>query len=166
MLLNQPADQPKQVTMTNQNGEVCALKTVDDFKYLGATVASTESDFKKRIAIAWQAFWELEKLWRSRSVPITLKVSIFKAAVITILLYGCESWILGEQLTSRLNSFATNCYRIMLNIKRIDKITNVDLYSKVGEKELSQKVFERQLTWVGHALRRPDTEPCRIFALY
>jgi hypothetical protein len=54
----------------------------------------------------------------------------------------------------------------MLNIKRIDKITYVDLYSKVGEKELSQKVFERQLTWVGHALRRPDTEPCRIFALY
>ena len=48
---------------------------------------------------------------------------------VTILLYGCESWIISKDMENKINSFGTSCYRIMLNIKRIDKVPNVTIYN-------------------------------------
>ena len=46
-----------------------AIKHVTDFKYLGSQMASSASDFKRRKALAWGAFWKLERLpvWPSFS---------------------------------------------------------------------------------------------------
>ena len=38
------------------------LEIVDDFKYLGSTVASFYNDFKLRRGIAWNQLWKLEKV--------------------------------------------------------------------------------------------------------
>ena len=48
----------------------------------------------------------------------------------------------------------------MLNIKRIDHITNVEIYKRTNQLPLSDK------TWVGHILRRHIEEPVRKYALY
>jgi hypothetical protein len=69
----------------------------------------------------------IKEVFRSPIVKIKLKVNIFQAACLSILLYGCESWMVTEAQERSLNSFATNCYRVMLNIRRQDRITNGDL---------------------------------------
>ena len=74
---------------------------------------------------------------KSKIVPLPLRINIFKAAVLAILLYGCESWILTENLEKSLNSFATNYYRIMLNIRRFDKKRNEDIYKMVAQEPLA-----------------------------
>jgi hypothetical protein len=108
------------------------IEWVRDFKYLGSYVASSEADIRTRKGQAWGAFWKMKDVFRSKSLRIGLKMKIFKAACLTILLYGCESWILNEKLAKSLDSFATSCYRIMLNIKRLDKITNEEVYKRVA----------------------------------
>ena len=75
------------------------IEWVNNFKYLGSMIAS------------WGAFWKMKSVLKSKIVPLPLEINIFKTAVLTILLYGCESWILTENLEKSLNSFATNCYR-------------------------------------------------------
>ncbi len=100
------------------------------------------------------AFWKMKEIFRSKSVSIKLKTQLFEAACVSILLYGCESWIINQKLNNALNSFATNCYRIMLGIKRIDKVSNEIVYKMVGRNSLTFQVQERQLRFVGHCLRR------------
>ena len=95
-----------------------------------------------------------------------MKINIFQASCISILLYGSEAWILTEQLKDKLNSFGTNCYRIMLGIKRIDKILKKTIYETVEQEPLSVKVARRQLTWVGHMMRRNDESPIQTYGLY
>ena len=146
------------------NGET--IENVDNFKYLGAQMISTEKDFKIRKGQAWAAFKQLGKIWKSKTTSLKLKINIFKVSCLTILMYGSETWVFGEKLRNELDSFATNCYRHILGIKRIDKVPNEIVYEMVEQQPLSITLAARQLTWVGHILRRPEEEPIKRYALY
>lgn len=142
------------------------IEIVQDFKYLGSRIASCQQDFTIRKAQAWQAFWQLKSIWTSKSVHTNTKVRIFQASCVSILLYGSETWVLTEQMKNQINSFATNAYRIMLGIKKQDHIANETIYEKTKQEPLTIKTIRRQLTWIGHMLRREESEPINIYALY
>ena len=54
----------------------------------------------------------------------------------------------------------------MLGIKRTDRKTNKEVYKCAGQIPISDKVARRQLTWIGHMLRREKEESIRIYGLY
>ena len=81
------------------------LSRVDDFRYLGSMVASSRTDFKKRHGLSWSVFWKLEKIRRSNSVPIYLKIELFKTTCVFVLLYNCETWTIDKEMTTKINSF-------------------------------------------------------------
>ena len=142
------------------------IKHVTDFRYLGSKMASAASDLKRRKALAWSAFWKLEHLWRSSQLSISTKVNLFYTTCVTILLYGCESWVLSQDMESKINAFATSCYRIMLDVKRKDRIPNTIIHSRTNTQPLIHCVRKRQLRFLGHILRLPEEEPARRYALY
>ena len=130
-------------------------------------MGSTEKDVDARIGLAWVAFAKLKPILRASRPSIEFKMRLFNAACISILLYGCESWVLTETLKKKLDVFARNCYRIMLNIRQADDhITNDELYSRVKQRPIREIIQERQLKFIGHCLRMSEDEPARIFALY
>ena len=133
------------------------INHVSDFRYLGSMVASGSSDLKRRKSLAWCAFWKLEQLWKSPHISITTKVKFFNTTCVTILLYGCESWVISQDMENKINAFATSCYRVMLNIKR---------YSMTNTVPLIHLVRHRQLKFLGHILRMSKEEPARRYALY
>ena len=78
------------------------LEKVEDFKYLGSWVDSTDKDIKIRKAQAWQALNKMNCMWNSNMRKET-KVRFFIAAIESILLYGCESWIVIPKIECMLN---------------------------------------------------------------
>lgn len=82
MIIN-PENSPQlQLSLNHEQIEI-----VNDFKYLGSMVASTEKDIRVRKGQAWIAFWKIKNLWSTQQLPIQLKVRFFKAACLSILLY-------------------------------------------------------------------------------
>ena len=67
------------------------IKIVSEFNYIGSLMLSSTNDIQYRKGQAWGAFWKLENIWKSKSFHIKTKVRIYKAAVISILLYGSET---------------------------------------------------------------------------
>ena len=57
--------------MTNQekNGTIKldgeTIKWVENFKYLGSMMLSSETDIKIRKGQAWGAFWKMKDIWKS-----------------------------------------------------------------------------------------------------
>ena len=102
----------------------------------------------------------------SRLIAIRLKVNLFKTAVVSVLLYGCESWIVSESMANQINSFATSCYRIMLSIRKLDKVPNSTVLERVNEPPLLNDLHSHQLRKLSHSLRLSADEPAKIFALY
>ena len=142
------------------------INHVSDFRYLGSMVASGSSDLKRRKSLAWCAFLKLGQLWKSPHIPIAIKVKLFNTTCVTILLYGCESWVISQDMENKINAFATSCYRVMLNVKRIDHILNTTVYSMSNTVPLIHLVRHRQLKCLGHILQMSKEEPARRYALY
>ena len=81
---------------------------------------------------------------KSPHILIATKVKLFNTTCVTILLYGCESWVISYDMENKINAFATSCYRVMLNIKRIDHDLNTTIYSMTDTVHLIQLVRHRQ----------------------
>ena len=141
------------------------IKHVLNFKYPGSMMASGVSDQTIRRAFAWIAFWKLEKIWRSPPISISTKTKLFNTTCVTVLLYGFESWVISGDREIKINAFATSCYRIMLNIKRLDRVSNKRIYHLTNSQPLINTVRQPQLRFLGHILRMPKEELCRRYAL-
>ena len=85
------------------------IECVDDYKYLGSWIGSTEKDISIRKALAWKASNKLSQIWKS-SLRRHFKIRVFKATVEPILLYGYETWMLTNSLEKQLDG----CYTRML----------------------------------------------------
>jgi len=75
-----------------------AHNSVDKFCYLGSYLANTiavVSDINSHLAKAGDTFGKLQRwLWSEHSVSLPIKIAVYQAVVLSMLLYGCESWVL------------------------------------------------------------------------
>ena len=70
------------------------VEDVEEFVYLGTTVTKEGGgieDIKKRLSKARGAFFNLKKIWNTRSIGRNKKIKLFKTLVRPVLLYGCEA---------------------------------------------------------------------------
>ncbi len=139
-----------------------AVEDVDKFTYLGATVSKTGGageDMKQRIGKAWGAFNKLSKIWRSGQLTHKIKFKIFKSNVISVLLYGCETWKMTKGDEERLDMFLHKALRRILKIHWPMRITNEEIRQRANIQTISEMVKERRWKWIGHVLRmnRNDT---------
>ena len=77
-----------------------------------------------------------------------------------------ETWILSQKLEDYINSYATNCYRVILGIRHQERVSNFSIYQIINQQPLSTIIQQRQLTWLRHILREPSNELMNIYALY
>lgn len=85
-----------------------------------------------------QPFGTLEKIWKS-NVPI--KINLKNPSCLSILLYGSETWLLQDTFVQQINPFATSCYRVMLNTRRDEHVTNRAVYEAVKQQPHGQLRF-------------------------
>jgi hypothetical protein len=68
---------------------------VSSFKYLGGVVdtsASWEAEITARISKSRGTFAKMQRVWGTRSMSVKLKMQCFRAYVLLVLLFGCETW--------------------------------------------------------------------------
>ena len=156
----------QQGTTTKLLSENHQIAIIDDFKYLGSYVGCTMKDVNNRIALAWVALNKLRAILKAQIPTVQFKMRLFNEAFVSVLLYGCETWVLSEILLKKLNVFAQTCYRIMLGIRQSDAhIKNDELYKNYAQRPIRELVRERQLKFIRKCLRVEKEEPENICAL-
>ena len=137
------------------------LENVDRFVYLGSTLTYDLDCVKEisiRIAKAMSNLIAMDKLWKSKAISLHTKLSVLNTCVFSSMLYGCETWTLTKESERKILAFERKCYRKILRIGWIQKVTNEDLYARIQLKEnLLQKVIQRKLRLFGHICRMEDT---------
>ena len=97
------------------------LGVVDSFVYLGSRLSrngSLDAEMSGRIAKASTAFGKLEKrVWSDHGITTNTKLSVYEACVLTVLLYGSETWTIYRHHVNLLERFHQNCIRRILNIE-------------------------------------------------
>ena len=85
---------------------------------------------------------------------------VFNASVESLLLYGSETWTLGQQSKHRLDGCYTRMLRQALNIDPATRMTNEDLYLELPK--LSKKIQSRRLGLAGHCHRHEELAVQRL----
>lgn len=168
VVLHQPAPReeyrPPHITI----GET-ELKTVHQFTYLGCTITSDakiDKEVDNRLAKANSAFGRLYKrVWNNRQLKKSTKISVYRAVVLTTLLYGSESWVTYRHHLQLLERFHQRCLRTILEIHWSDYVTNVEVLEQAGIASIEAMLLKSQLRWAGHVSRMEDHRLPKI-ALY
>ena len=145
MCFNQRSD------ISTLNGS--SLKLVDKFTYLGSSVSSTRFDIDMWVTKAWTAIDRLSVIWKS-DLTNKMKCSFFQAAVVSILLYGCTTWMLTKRMEKKLDSNYTRMLQAILNKSWRQHPTKQQLYGHLPP--ITKTIKVRQTRHTGHCWRSRD----------
>ena len=142
----------------NQEGDIStlngtSLKLVDKFTYLGSSVSSTEKDIDTRLRKTWTAIDKLSVIWKS-DLTDKLKRSFYQAAVVSILLYGCNTWTLTNRLEKKLDGNYTRMLREILNKSGRQHSTKYQLYGHLPP--ITKTIQVRRARHAGYSWRSRD----------
>ena len=158
-VLHQPA--PGVQTHHHQHPEIRVndqpLNSVDRFTYLGSTLsrlANIDDEVNCRIAKASAAFGRLRlTVWQRPGIKTTTKIMVYKAVVLTTLLYGAESWTAYRRHERKLNRFHLNCLRNILHIHWSQHIPDTEVLTRANLPSVPTILRTAQLRWAGHVSR-------------
>ena len=81
------------ITSREIDGET--VETVSDFIFLGSEITADgdcSHEIKKRLLLGRKIMTNLDSIFKSRDITLTIKVCLVKAMVFPVVMYGCESW--------------------------------------------------------------------------
>ena len=82
------------------------LENVFNFVYLGTLLSADGNqahDIKRRIALATTQCGKLRHIFDSNNITLHLKLRLYKAAVCSVLMFGCETWMFDMKTMRQIN---------------------------------------------------------------
>ena len=61
-----------------------------------------------------------------------LKLEVLKTCVLSGMLYGCDAWTITKVAEAKILALERKCYRKILRIGWMQKVTNAELYRRIG----------------------------------
>ena len=84
------------------------VETMTDFTFLGSKITAhgdCSHEIKRCLLLGRKAITNLNSLLKSRDITLPTKVHIVKAMVFSVVMYGCESWIIKKAEHRRIDAF-------------------------------------------------------------
>ena len=144
------------------------IEIVQDFTYLGSMITTdgeVGKDVRSRISKASRAFGCLQRsVFQNRHLSTDTKRTVYRAAVLSVLLYGAETWAVKANSLRRLSGFHNRCIRSIMGVTRLrqwrERITSRQLATAFGmEEKVGDILLGHRLRWLGHLARM---ESCRL----
>ena len=139
---------------TSRSDVLCegtALENVLRFTYLGSVFSADGLqlyDIRMRVGKVMSRCGKLGHLFDSPDLGPRLKIRLYKAAVVSLLTYGCESWNLSQEVLRKFNG----CNSQML-ARITGRSVREEARSTTASFDLVKTVRVRRLRWLGQILR-------------
>ena len=120
--------------------------------------ARLDSELTFRMGKASAAYRKLrERLWDNHHVSLRVKFKVYKAIVLSTLLYGAETWTVYRTQVKKLNAYMMRHLREIMKITWKDRVSNDEIYRRSGLAPMTDILIVRNLRWTGH-VHRMDAE--------
>jgi hypothetical protein len=101
------------------------LENVNNFTYLGSLLSSNTyfgAELSHRIQQATAAFGKLKsRVFQNGDIRLYTEIKVYKAIIVTTLLYCSETWTTYQRHISKLEKFQQHCLCKMMMIKWQDR---------------------------------------------
>jgi len=147
------------------------IRPADSMLYLGATIhcdGKFGSELSRKIGAATGAFKALHAVCRNASLPMSRRLAILEAYVLSRLRYGVASAWLSKSDLRRLDGFHVRCLRKMLRIPvaYVSRISNKIVLQGAKQLPLSESIRAKQLKLLGQILTDPAKDLLKQVAFH
>ena len=105
------------ITSWQTDGET--VETASVFIFLGSKITADgecSHEIKRRLLLGRKVMTNLDSILKSRDITLPKKVHLFKAMVVPVVMYGCESWTIKKAEHQRTDAFELWCWRRLLRV--------------------------------------------------
>ena len=100
----------------------------------------------------------LDSILKSRDITLPTKVCLFKAMVLPVVMYGCESWTIKKAEHRRIDAFELWCWSRLLRVPWTTRKSNQSILKEISPGcSLEGLMLKLKLQYFGHLMRRADS---------
>ena len=137
------------------------VETVSDFIFLGSKITADgdcSHEIKRRLLLGRKVMTNLNSIFKSWDITLPTKVSLVKAMVFPVVMYGCESWTVKNAEHQRIDAFELWCWRRLLRVPWIARRSNQSVLKEISpEISLEGMMLKLNLQYFGHLMWRVDS---------
>ena len=121
------------ITSWQLDGEI--METVIDFIVLGSKITADgdcSHEIKRCLLLGRKAMTNLDRILKSRDIPLLTKVHLVKVMVSRVVMYGCESWTVKKAERRRIDAFELWCWRRLLRVPWTARRSNQSILKEIS----------------------------------
>ena len=124
---------------------------------LGGSQITADGDcsheIKRRLLLGRKVMTNLDSILKSRNISLPTKVSLVKAMVFLVVMYGCESWTIRKAECQRIDAFELWCWRRLLRAPWTARRSNQSILKEISpEYSLEGLMLKLKLQSFGHLM--------------
>ena len=126
---------------------------------LGGSKITVDGDssheIKRCLLLRRKVMINLDSILKSRDITLPTKVSLVKAMIFPVVMYGCESWTMKKAERQRIDAFELWCWRRCL---RVPGTARRSILKEISpEYSLEGLMLKLKLQYFGHFMQRVDS---------
>ena len=134
------------------------METVTDFIFLGSKITAhgdCHHEIKRHLLLGRKAMTKLDSILKSRDIILPANVSIVKAMVLPVVMYGSERWTIKKGESQRIDAFKLWCWRRLLRVPWTARRSNQSILKEINpEYSLEGLMLKLKLQYFGHLMQR------------
>ena len=135
------------------------VESVTDFIFLHPKITmygDCNHEIQRYLLFGNRAMTNLDGMLKTRNITLPTKVHTVKAMVFLVI-YGCESWIIKKAKCQRIDAFELRCRKRLLRVPWIARKSNQSILKKINPKySLEELILKLKLKYFGHLMPRVD----------
>ena len=129
---------------------------------LGGSKITADGDcsheIKRHLLLEGKVMTNLDSIFKSRDISLPTKVSLLKAMVFPVVMYGCESWTIKKAECQRIDAFELWFWRRLLRVPWPVRRSNQSFLKEISpEYSLEGLMLKLKLQSFGHLMRKSDS---------
>ena len=147
------------ITSWEIDGET--VETVQTLFWGGSKIIANgvySHEIKRPLLLGKKVMTNLDSILKSRDISLPTKVSLVKAMVFPVVMYGCENWTIKKAECQRIDAFELWCWRRLLRVPWPVRRSNQSFLKEISpEYSLEGLMLKLKLQYFGHLMRRTDS---------
>ena len=137
------------------------METARDFLFLDFTITADgdcSHEIKRYLLLGRTAMSNLDSILKSRYITLPKKVSLVKAMIFLVVIYGCESWTIKKAERWRTDAFELWCWRRLSRVLWTARRSNQSILKEIGPAySLEGLMLKLKFQYFGHLMGRTDS---------
>ena len=111
------------------------METVRELIFGGSKITADSDcshEIKRCLLLGRKVITNLDRILKSRYITLPTKVSLVKALVFPVVMYGCESWTIKKAECRRVDAFELWCWRRLLRVPWTARRSNQSILNEIS----------------------------------